>query len=372
MTRLKVMFAIPALDRGGPDRVFFELLCSLDRSRFEPMLVVSEPTGHYLERLPPDVAVDVLAPLSRYPFRAALRAARRDKPDVILATLRMTFTMGLVAPLLPKRTRLVLRQANDFTTDFATLVGKSFVKHRLARWISMANLRMADAVVCQSAAMEADLRELLGARARLHVIGNPIDLGAVTRDAAASAKGQGSPALVSVGRLTPQKGYDILLPAIRSVRERHPQLHLTVFGDGPDRAGLEQQTRELGLGESVTFAGFTSSPLPHVRAATLFVLASRYEGFPNAALESLACGTPVMLTDCPGANAELVADGINGRLAKRVDAVAVATAIEQALADTYDRATIIARCRQHYAAERIVSKYEHLFEAVSREADAPL
>ena len=98
---LRVLFAIPSLDRDGPDRVMFELLCGLDRAKFTPSLLVSEPEGHYLSRLPKDVAVEILGHqhslATRYPVWRALRAVRRLAPDVVFSTLRMNTTLGLVA-----------------------------------------------------------------------------------------------------------------------------------------------------------------------------------------------------------------------------------------------------------------------------------
>ena len=358
------MFAIPELDRGGPDRVIFELVSSLDRARFEVSVLVGSGKGYYFDRLPADVAIEVIPGAGfwhRYPVVPALRAVRRYAPDVVFATQRMTFTMGLISAAFPRHTKLVLRQANDVTADFAALVKQSLVKHRLAFQLSLATLRRADAVVCQSHAMERDLRSLLGKRAPLRVIHNPIDIAKVEREATASTVHlPGAPALVSVGRFMPQKGYDLLLPAIALMRAHYPGLHLTIYGDGPDRGALETQRTALGLDDAVTFAGYTSAPLPAVRAAKLFVLASRYEGFPNAALEALACGTPVALTDCPGANAEIVEAGKNGRLAASGSAAAIADAIERALADTYDPAWIIARCDERFATRHIVAAYERL------------
>ncbi|MEJ7596863.1 MAG: glycosyltransferase [Kofleriaceae bacterium] len=367
--RIRVLFAIPALDRGGPDRVLFELLCSIDRTKFVPSLMVIDGEGDYIKRLPADIPVEVLGGKSRrdrYPVLRALQFIRKTKPDVVFGTLRMTFTLGIASPAFPASTRLVLRQANDFTTDFALLVAKSPVKHRFARWLSKQNLKRADAVVCQSHAMKHDLGALIGTSGNLHVISNPVDLEAVAR--AGNSTLPGTPALVSVGRLAPQKGFDILLPAIAKLRARHPGLHLTIIGEGPDRVALEAQAIQLGLADVVTFTGFSSNPIPQVRAADLFVLSSRYEGFPNAALEALACGTPVVLTDCPGANSEIVIGGMNGRLAPSIDATAFADAMETALAElaSYDRTAIIANCAERYAARRIVEQYQHLFSSVVR------
>jgi len=364
-TVTRVMFAIPSLDRDGPDRVMFELMCGLDRSKFAPSLLVSEPTGHYLERLPKDVVVEVLGTqrsfATRYPIVKALRAVRAKAPDVVFATLRMNLTLAMASPGFPRKTRLVLRQANDFTTNYADLVARSPIKHRVSKVVSLAMLKRADAVICQSTAMRDDLAKLLGDARKLHVIGNPIDIDAVTRGAqAATVTLPGKPALVAVGRMMAQKGFDLLLPAIALIRGRHPDLHLTIFGDGPDRGALEAQRAKLGLEDIVTFAGFTKQVLPNVRAADRFVLSSRYEGFPNAALEALACGTPVVLTDCPGANREIVLPGVNGRLAASLQATDIAGAIEASIADTYDRDAIVADTRARFAARRIIEHYERV------------
>jgi glycosyltransferase involved in cell wall biosynthesis len=370
--RLRILFAIPELDHGGPDRVLFELLTSLDRSRFAPSLVVSEPRGYYLERIPPDVPVEILGGGTslgdRYPMLRVLRFIRRTKPDVVFATLRMTMTLGLVSPALPRHTRLVLRQANDLSADFAVLLKQSLVKHRLARRLVIGSLRRADAVVCQSDGMKQDLRRELGAAAKLHVIWNPIDIAKTARSSqAATITLAGAPRLVAVGRLMAQKGYDLLLPAVAEVRKRHPGVHLTIYGDGPDRASLETQATALALGGAVTFAGFTKEPLPAVAAADLFVLGSRYEGFPNAALEALACGTPVVLTDCPGANRDIVRSGLNGQLAARCDPAAIAQALEAAIAElpSYDRSAIRGDCEARFASRRIVGQYEQVFSGVA-------
>jgi glycosyltransferase involved in cell wall biosynthesis len=369
--RIRILFAIPSLDKGGPDRVLYELLRALDRRRFAPSLMVSEPGGYYLARLPPDIPVGVLGGATalsrRYPVLRALRFVRRAAPDLVFATLRMNLTLGVVAPAFPRHTRLVLRQAIQASTDFAALIAQAGVKHRVSRWITRTSLRRADAVICQSEAMRADLRALVGDRAGLHVIGNPIDVDAVRDAARAPVILAGRPALISVARLAHLKGYDLLLPAIDRLRRSHPGIHLTVLGEGGERPRLEALVRRLDLARHVALPGFSPEPLPAVRAADLFVLPSRYEAFPNAALEALACGTPVVLTDCPGANAQLVRPGFNGRLARAASPDELALAIAAALDERtgYDRAAISADCAARFGAAQITARYEDVFAEVA-------
>lgn len=358
---ISIAFAIPELDRGGPDRVIAELVTKLDRSRFAPSLLMTTRGGREFERVPRDVPIEFVGGVTpfgkRYPVVEAVRALRRDPPDAVLATQRMILALGLAKAVLPRRTKLILRQANDVSADFDQLVGQSLVKHRLAKQLLLAALRRADAVICQSEAMRRDLTQLLGRSEHLHVVPNPIELGEV-----APAPLPGTPALVSVGRLAPQKGFDVLLPALARVRETHPDVHLTILGDGPDQAALRAQARGL----PVTFAGQVASPLPYVRGADRFVLASRYEGFSNAALEALALGTPIVLTDCPGASAEMVRPGMNGRLAPSVTPEAMAAAITQSLAETYDRARIRSDCHARYGSAHVVAEYERVISTVVR------
>src|SRR5205085_10417384 len=119
---------------------------------------------------------------------------------------------------------------------------------------------------------------------------------------------------------------DILLPAFARVVASAPAAHLTIVGTGPDDAALRQQAVTLGIADKVTFRGFVQNPYPLMRAADLYVLSSRYEGFPNVALEALACGTPVVAAACPGV-AELVVPGVNGWLAPPDDAAGLARAL---------------------------------------------
>ncbi len=366
--RLSVMFAIPELDKAGPDRVLFELLCSLDRERFAPSIMVSSDKGYYLSRLPSDVDVVIARAkrLPRYPVVEAVRAIRERTPDVVFATLRMTLTLGLGAFAFPRRTKLILRQANDLTADFAQLMQRTRIKHRIAKKVWLAALRQADAIVCQSDAMQTDLQSV-GIRAPMRVIGNPVDVAAAQHAASARvATVAGSPSLVAVGRLAAQKGHDLLLRAIAIVRATHPSIHVTIVGDGPDRAALEELARGLGIAPNVTFAGFVAEPLPLVKVADLFVLCSRYEGFPNAVLEALAIGKPVVVTDCPGANAKIVTGGFNGEISPTIDERSFADALVRAIGHRYDTGKIVEDCEARFGARRIVGEYQDLFACTHR------
>jgi glycosyltransferase involved in cell wall biosynthesis len=365
----KVLFAIPMLDKGGPDRVFFELLRRLDRTKYQPHVVTSQPEGHYLSRLPGDVERHCLGAetslATRYPVLPLARLVRQLRPAVVLATLRMCFTAGLAAPMFPRRTRLVTRPANHISSNHAELIRAAPIKHRVSYTLNRFTLTRADHLICQGADIANDLAKL-ALRAPMTTIGNPIDLVEVDRLAAAeTATLPGAPALLAVGRLSAQKGFDILLPAFAQLRATAPAAHLTIVGTGPDRAALEAQAAALGLTEHVTFRGFVQNPYPLMRAADVYVLSSRYEGFPNVALESLACGTPVVATTCPGVG-ELILPGINGWLAPVEDVAGLARALVAATTTKLDPATIRHSVQSRFDAGLIARRYEDVFDEVIR------
>jgi glycosyltransferase involved in cell wall biosynthesis len=362
----KVLFAIPMLDKGGPDRVFFELLRRLDRTKYQPHVVTSQPEGHYLSRLPGDVERHCLGAetslATRYPVLPLARLVRQLRPAVVLATLRMCFTAGLAAPMFPRRTRLVTRPANHISSNHAELIRAAPIKHRVSFTLNRFTLTRADHLICQGADIANDLTKLrLGVA--MTTIGNPIDIAEVDRLAAEDTQLPGAPALLAVGRLSAQKGFDLLLPAFAQLRATAPGAHLTIVGTGPDAAALQQQAAALGLADHVTFRGFVSNPYPLMRAADLYVLSSRYEGFPNVALEALACGTPVVATSCPGVG-ELILPGVNGWLAPVEDVDGLARALIAATTAKLDPAAIRDSVHSRFDAGLIARRYEAVFDRV--------
>ena len=362
-----IVLAIPELDAGGPDRVIYELLTGLDRTRFAPVLVTSARGGRYFEALPGDVRVVVIDG-GRYPVRSFARAIDRIAPDLVFTTLRMNVTALAARTIQRRKPPVIARQANAIAADFAILRQTSLIKHRLAQVVILALMRRADAVVAQSDDMARELRGELRPHQEIAVIGNPLSLDELQRalaeqQAIASNPGRGRPAVVAVGRLARQKGFDLLLPAFAAFRARHPDAALTILGEGPEREALERQTAALGLSESVGIPGRSDAVLAEIERADLFVSSSRYEGFSNAMLEAMALAVPVVATDCPGATRDLIEDGETGFLAPAVDADAIGAAMLRAMES--DRAAIGRHGRDHvvknFEKTAIVRKYEDLF-----------
>ncbi len=163
-----------------------------------------------------------------------------------------------------------------------------------------------------------------------------------------------------------EKGYDVLLEALALARTRNPRLHLTFVGAGGLEDDLKAMTRALELEGQVTFAGMRANPYAYMARADLFVLSSRYEGFPNALIEALACGTPAVAFNCPGGLDEIIVPGLNGWLAPAGDVSALAELLARAEPHRLDRAAIAADAERRFGAGVIVRQYEALLETVVR------
>jgi GalNAc-alpha-(1->4)-GalNAc-alpha-(1->3)-diNAcBac-PP-undecaprenol alpha-1,4-N-acetyl-D-galactosaminyltransferase len=134
--------------------------------------------------------------------------------------------------------------------------------------------------------------------------------------------------LIAIGRLHPQKGFDLLLRAFDRLQAQYPDWQLTILGEGPMRSELEDLRSQLQLTDRVHFPGLVTNVQEYLRQADLFVMPSRFEGFPMALCEAMACGLPVLAADCLSGPRDIVENGVNGILVEteNVDALAAGLA----------------------------------------------
>ncbi len=351
MTPRRVAFVLPSFAGGGSERVLLTLLAGLDRDRFAPTLIVLHNDGPLAGLVPDDVTVhDLARPRLRHALPALARTIRSLAPVTVISSLGY-LNLGLLAlrPLLPTTTRLVAREANT--------PSQSLPRSRwpLATWFGYRLLYpTADAVLCQHDRTAAEMRARFEVpESRIRRLDNPVDVAGLRAKATPRREPGPGPRFVAAGRLTRQKGFDRLLPMIT----RLPAAHLTILGDGPDRAALERQARSLGVEDRVRLAGFEPNPWAWYAGADACLVPSRWEGMPNVALEALALGAPVIAMAEAGGIAELAA---------RSDAVTVAddsAAFEAAMAAVTPApvdAPRRSRLPTAYEAARVVAEFEHI------------
>jgi glycosyltransferase involved in cell wall biosynthesis len=332
--RKRVLFLVPSLVGGGAERMMVTLLQRLDRARFELHLALVQAIGPYLPDVPADVVVhDLKARRVRYAFPGIIRLARTLRPQVVHTPIfEVNIAAILCRPFFPAGTRILIRE------DISTSAENLQLKRNQGAWSFPYRLYgKADKVICVADYVLEDLAENYGVpRSKMIKFYNLVDVSKTRCLAAATGNpysGNG-PHLVAAGRLSRQKGFDILLEAMALVRNEVRNSKLTILGEGDLRGELLAQRERLGLSEAVVLAGFQSNPFAYFKHADLFVLSSRFEGLPLSLLEAMAAGAPVVATDCPGGVGEILRDCPFAQLVQPSDPKALAQAIVSALDST--------------------------------------
>jgi GalNAc-alpha-(1->4)-GalNAc-alpha-(1->3)-diNAcBac-PP-undecaprenol alpha-1,4-N-acetyl-D-galactosaminyltransferase len=274
----------------------------------------------------------------------ALRCAlRREQPQTILSFIDVNNVLTILASSGLGR-RVVVSERIDPAANVS--VGTVW------QWARRVVYRYADVVVAQTHTAAQWLRTSCNA----DVVVIPNSLRALP---AISARREAL--LISVGRLDVQKGYDVLLRAFARTRGTHPEWKLAILGEGPEFASLSQLRDELELGQVAHFHGLVRNVEDWYARAGLLVQASRFEGFPNVLLEAMGMGMAVISTACPSGPAELIDDGVNGRLVPVDDVQALAAAMSDLMRDDRERLRLgqaAVEVRSRFAPEHINAQWE--------------
>ncbi len=229
----------------------------------------------------------------------------------------------------------------------------------------------ADALVAVSVGVADDLAPLAGLpRGRVRTVYNPVVRPEIRRLAAEPAPHRwlsdgGPPVVLGAGRLTEQKDFPTLVSAFAKARRQRP-LRLVILGeaqradaDRTARAELRGLAERLGVGAEVELPGFVANPYAWMARASLFALSSAWEGFGNVLVEAMACGCPVVSTDCPSGPAEILGGGRYGPLVPVGDPDALAAAMLRTLAAPPEMAELTARADQ-FSVDHAADSYERL------------
>lgn len=265
-------------------------------------------------------------PLARY--------LRRVNPPVLISARSIANCTAVWAKRISRSsTKLILSERTSLSTEISN---DGSWQYKMLPFLIRLSHSHADSIVAVSSGVADDISKYTRfPRNKIQTIYNPI-INSQTLSKSKEAlnhawfQTEQPPVIIGAGRLAQQKDFSTLIRAFVLLRKRR-EARLMIIGEGSDRAQLESLVQELGVEADVSMPGFVDNPYPYMKAASLFVLSSAWEGFGNVLVEAMACGTPVVSTDCPSGPSEILEDGKWGPLVPVGNATAMADAMEHAL-----------------------------------------
>ncbi|MGI8477125.1 MAG: glycosyltransferase family 4 protein [Thermomicrobiales bacterium] len=292
-------------------------------------------------------------------FWRTRNAVRASRPDVLVSFIDST---NVLAILVGKSLRIpVIVAEHTDPSQYSSGPIWNLLRSRL--------YPRADRVVVLSETVRDFFPTRL--RAKIRVIPNPV---VVQNRGAALDRASSGPErhVVALGRLSEEKRFDLLIRSFAATARDRPEWRLTIWGEGPERAKLEAVRSESGMAERIALPGATKEPHARLAEADLFVLCSRFEGFPMALCEAMAVGLPVIAVDCPSGPREIVRPGIDGVLTPLGDDGALRDAMARLMDDPAERARLALRAPEvldRFGVERVMAVWDGLLAEVAACAD---
>jgi len=281
-------------------------------------------------------------------LRQEIRASR---PDVILSSMNSMNILTLVASL-------------------GLRIPVIIWEHYEPRWVSIGRVwgalqylvyPRATALVVLTESARGWYERFVRSSA-VHVIPNPVVIAGTEHNGVPRRKDLGG-MIAAMGRLSPEKSFDLLLQAFARCARKYQNWSLVILGEGDERSRLEALTHELGITDRVSLPGSVREPTTVLRKADLFVLSSRFEAFPMALMEAMACKLAVISTDCDSGPREIIRDGVDGVLVPPHDLDALASTMDRLMADPAERQRIASRAIEvldRFSIHKIMNMWDDL------------
>ena len=229
--------------------------------------------------------------------------------------------------------------------------------------------KKADLIIANSLGVKKSLVNDFSLDAKkIEVIYNPIDIKKIKELSQISLDEKyqkifQDPVIINMGRLIPEKGQEYLIKAFSKVIVNKKEAKLVILGEGKLEKNLKNIVKSLNLEDNILFLGWQKNPFKFLKRSKVFVLSSLTEGFPNALVEAMACGIPVISSDCQSGPNEIIDNGKNGILVPVKDEKAFANKIEEILKDNSLAETISQKGQERskdFSVDNIINQYEKL------------
>ncbi len=356
---IKILIITPTLQCGGSEK-YVSLLCNhIDTKKFAVTLAVVDNSNPFYTITNNAVTiVDLKVKHVRNALFRIKKVTNSINPDIIFTTANhLNIFIAIFKRLFFKKFIIIARESNVVSINNKHAKWPAFYN-----WLCKKFYAKLDFIICQSQYMQADLiKHYYIKEENTILIHNPVATGFVNNLPALQNKQLSINKFITVARLSNQKGIDRLL---RAVAKLPFSFKYYIIGDGEIEGSIKNQIAALQLQDKVFLEGRKDNPFLGHEDATLFLMGSYYEGFPNSLLEAGIMGIPVIAFDAPGGINEIIIDGENGLLVKDNDETAFALAIEKALGMNFDRPKIKAGNEKRFAINEIIKRTEDLFIAL--------
>lgn len=361
----RILMMIPSMGSGGAERVFATLANELSIRGYE-INIITLTSSVCFYRLLPDVKIisagyeinrknklTTFYSMSINGIRSLnfiRKQIKKCNPDIILSFLTHTNILALITHIFNRNLPIIISERNDPRQ-----------RNIIVQLITKYSYPLADYLVCQSEKVVEFFPKKT--QKNIKIIPNPINLDSIVLHSPEKRR----KAIVAIGRLFPQKNFSLLINSFNDIKEEFPNYTLEIFGEGFLREKLQKQIDELNLNNRVFLMGVKKNVMEYVYDAELFVMSSNFEGFPNALVEAMASGLPVISTNfSTGVAKELIKEE-NGLVVPVGDQKELSNAIRKILSDKMLRKKMSSNNRKiinMLSTKKIIEKWIQLFEEI--------
>lgn len=353
-----ICFIMPSIGGGGAERVALHLLNNLSLDCFNlSVVIVYKNKGDYLKYLRKEVnKIFLEKDKIRYSIFSLYKVLKREKPDIVINfSFSLMMMVGVFLVPFFRNICFINRQ-----TNILSMQGFNFLKKILLK-IAYRNFNK---IITQSKDMTEDLLKNVDIlKEKIIEINNPVDIDKIEKLSNENIEiefDKNDKNLLCVGRLVPQKGFELIIQSIPLLNDKNIKLY--ILGDGEEKENLLNLIEKLNLIKRVFLLGRKSNPYVYMKNADLFILSSRYEGFPNVLIEAGACGLYSICNNCSGGVNEIILEGVNGNKVDFNSKDLVAKIIEKNLILNKDKEKIKESIKIRYSLDKIIKKYEDLLK----------
>lgn len=369
-TKIKILFVISQMVIGGAEVLTLYLLQKLNKEKFEVHFAVFKSGGELSGYIPDYVKVYDLGKKTRWDyFKLCWKAARlisKLSPDIVYSRMwYATSVAGMAIMLNFKKVTFIANEEHNHKRDIPKWGMLGLLKGSFMTFFH----KFPQKIIVPSNGVKLDICKSYGIMPdKVEVICNSVDISkvvAMSRDNESAINvPRDKPIIAALGRLIKRKGFDLLIKAFAKVN-KSIDCRLVIIGKGDEYNNLNRIAMEEGVHDKITFAGYQENPYNLMASSDIFVASSLWEGFCNVIIEAMACGVPVISTDCPFGPNEIITDGVNGLLVPVNDVEAMAGAILKLLKDKSLRDCLAKSGRERaedFRVEKMIADYEKVFE----------